>query len=313
MNKGFRIVFMGTPDFSVPPLQALHNSGHEVLLVVTQPDRPRGRGRKMLPPPVKECALSLGYEVVQPESVRTQEFAERMKALHPDIFVVVAFGQLLPQNLLDIPRIASVNIHASLLPKYRGAAPIQRAVISGEKETGVTTMRMDAGMDTGDILLMEKTEILAEDTSASLHDRLSVMGAELMLKTLEGFRAGSIRPIPQNHAEATYASMLKKSDGRMDWSRKVRELDCLVRGTDPWPGAFCFFGEKRLRIWKAKPFSENTGAAPGTVLEGCSNELRVAARDGILSIEEIQGESGKRMPVKDFLRGCRIPAGTVLT
>lgn len=313
MNKGFRTVFMGTPDFSVPPLQALHKSGHEVLLVVTQPDRPKGRGRKMLPPPVKECALALGYEVMQPESVRTPEFARRMRELAPDIFVVVAFGQILPQNLFDIPRIAPVNIHASLLPRYRGAAPIQRSVINGEKETGVTTMQMDAGMDTGDILLMEKTEILPDDTSATLHDRLSVMGAELMLKTLEAFRTGEIRPIPQNHAEATYADMLKKSDGRMDWSRTACELDCLIRGTDPWPGAFCFYGDKRLRIWKAKKISENKGAAPGTVLEGFPNELRVASGDGALSIEEIQGESGKRMPVKDFLRGFRIPAGTVLT
>ncbi len=313
MIKGFRIVFMGTPDFSVPPFQALHKSGHEVVLVVTQPDRPKGRGRKMLPPPVKECALALGYEVIQPESVRTPEFVQRIKELAPDVFVVVAFGQLLPQNLLDIPRIASVNIHASLLPRYRGAAPIQRAVINGEKETGVTTMRMDAGMDTGDILLMEKTEILPEDTSASLHDRLSVMGAELMLKTIEKFGTGEIRPLPQNHAEATYADMLKKSDGRMDWSRKVCELDCLVRGTDPWPGAFCFFGEKRLRIWKVKKISENTEAAPGTVLAGTPDELRVTGGDGVLSIEEIQGESGKRMSVKDFLRGFRIPAGTVLT
>ncbi|MGE0083176.1 MAG: methionyl-tRNA formyltransferase [Desulfococcaceae bacterium] len=313
MNKGFRIVFMGTPDFSVPPLQALHKSGHEVLLVVTQPDRPKGRGRKMLPPPVKECALSLGYEVIQPESVRTPEFVQRIRELKPDIFAVVAFGQILPQNLLDIPCIAAVNIHASLLPRYRGAAPIQRAVINGEKETGVTTMRMDAGMDTGDILLMEKTEIFSEDTSASLHDRLSVMGAELVLKTLEKFRTGEIQPIPQNHAEATYADMLKKSDGRIDWRKTACELDCLIRGTDPWPGAFCFYGEKRLRIWKAKKISENTGADPGTVLESFTDELRVATGDGLLSIEEIQGESGKRMPVREFLRGFRIPAGTVLT
>ncbi len=313
MNKGFRTVFMGTPDFSVPPLQSLHKSGHEVLLVVTQPDRPKGRGRKMLPPPVKECALSLGYEVIQPESVRTPEFIQRIVELKPDIFVVVAFGQILPQNLLDIPRIAAVNIHASILPRYRGAAPIQRAVINGEKETGVTTMRMDAGMDTGDIILMEKTEIFSEDTSASLHDRLSVMGAELMLKTLEKFRSGEILPIPQNHADATYADMLKKSDGLIDWRKTACELDCLIRGTNPWPGAFCFYGEKRLRIWKAKKISENTGSAPGTVLEGFPNELRVAAGDGALFIEEIQGESGKRMTVRDFMRGFRISAGTVLT
>jgi len=206
-----------------------------------------------------------------------------------------------------------VNIHASLLPKYRGAAPIQRAVINGEKQTGITTMRMDAGMDTGDILLMEKTEILPDDTSATLHDRLSVMGAELVLKTLEKFRTGEIRSIAQNHAEATYADMLKKSDGRLDWTKTARELDCLIRGTNPWPGAFCFYGDKRLRIWKVRPLSENTEASPGTVLAGFTDEFRVAVGDGILSLEEIQGESGKRMPVRDFLRGFRISAGTVLT
>ena len=314
MNKSLKIVFMGTPDFSVPPLQELHDNSHEVCLIVTQPDRPKGRGRKMMPPPVKEAALKMGYKVIQPEKVNTDEFKAEMEKIKPDLYVVVAFGHILSQDILSIPRLGAVNIHASLLPKYRGAAPIQWAVINGEKETGVTTMFMDRGMDTGDILLKQKVEISDTDTAGSLHDKLAVTGAELLNKTLKEFETGNIKPVPQDNAKATYAPPLKKKDGHMDWSKSAKILECFIRGMTPWPGAFTFFNEKRLRIFKAKPLDIKSTESPGTVVQGFPDELRVVAGNkSVLSILEIQGASGKRLLIKDFLRGCQIPVKTILT
>ncbi len=312
MNKKFKIIFMGTPDFAVPPLNILHQNNYDVALVVTQPDRPKGRGRKLLPPPVKETAIKLGYEVIQPESVRTPEFKEQVEILKPDLLVVVAFGHILPKAVLDIPTLGAVNIHASLLPKYRGPAPIQRAIIAGEKETGVTTMFMDKGLDTGDILLSEKIEIASDDTSATLHDRLSVVGAELLIKTLNRFEAKDMTPIPQDHSQATYAPILSKKDGLIAWNQPAQAIESFIRGVTPWPGAFTFHGDSRLKIFKAKPVSTDSNDSPGTVIKGFSDELRVAAADGYLSILEIQGPSGKRLLIQDFLRGYDIHAGTVL-
>jgi len=303
---------MGTPDFAVPVLNILHQNNYDVLLVVTQPDKPKGRGRKLLPPPVKETAVRLEYEVIQPESVRTPEFKEQIEILKPDLLVVVAFGHILPKYILDIPTIGAINIHASLLPKYRGPAPIQRAIIAGEKETGITTMFMDKGLDTGDILLSEKIEIASDDTSATLHDRLSVVGAELLIKTLKRFEAQDIKPIPQDHSQATYAPILSKKDGLIAWNQPAQAIESFIRGVTPWPGAFTFHGENRLKIFKAKPVSTDSNDSPGTVIRGFSDELRVSTADGYLSILEIQGASGKRLSIQDFLRGYEITVGTVL-
>ncbi len=313
MNKKFKIIFMGTPDFAVPALKALNKSGHDVALVVTQPDRPKGRGRKVVPPPVKEVAIRLGYDVLQPASIKTDEFADRMERFEPDLFVVVAFGHILPETLLDLPRIGAINIHASLLPKYRGPAPIQWAIINGERETGVTTMFMDKGLDTGDILLSTKTEITPDDTSATLHDRLAVLGADLLVRTLNGFETKDIKPVPQDHTKATYAPLLKKKDGHIDWEKPAKTLETFIRGMTPWPGAFTFHGNKRLKIFKADPVLMDVAEAPGTVIQSFPDELRVATGKGALSIKEIQGASGKRLIIKDFLRGYKLPPGTVLS
>ncbi len=307
-----KIIFMGTPEFAVPALKALHENHHDVMLVVTQPDRPKGRGRKMVIPPVKETALKLGYDVFQPETVKPSSVHEKLAAFEPDIFVVVAYGHILPERLLAIPRIGPINIHASLLPCYRGSAPIQWAIINREEITGVTTMFMDRGMDTGDILLKAETTVKPHETTQSLHDRLSSMGAELLLKTLQGLETKSIRAIQQNNENATYAPLLKKADGHIDWTRSPEALDAFIRGMNPWPGTFTFIRNKRLKIFKATPLDIKTHQPPGTVMEGFPDELRVAAGGGVLSIIEIQGASGKRLPIQDFLRGFKVPPGTVL-
>lgn len=312
MNNPLKIVFMGTPDFAVPPLQALHDGGHEVLAVVTQPDRPKGRGRKLTPPPVKRTALSYGYPVLQPETVRTDLFHRQMTELAPDLYVVVAFGQILPQSLLNIPTGGAINVHASLLPRYRGAAPIQWAIINGDLETGVTTMMMDKGMDTGDMLLTEKTAIGTDETATDLHDRLSDMGAGALLETLGKLQAGSLQRSPQDHDEATYAPMLKKKDGEIDWSMPAQRIECLIRGMTPWPGAYTFSDGMRLKIFKACVLERDISVPPGTILECFPGELRVATGQSALSVQEIQGASGKRLPIDDFLCGCRLPDGTCL-
>ena len=312
MSRPLKIVFMGTPDFAVPPLQALHDSGHTVLAVVTQPDRPKGRGRKLTPPPVKKTALQYGYPVLQPETVRTDPFHQQMTQLAPDLYIVAAFGQILPQSLLDIPTIGSINVHASLLPRHRGAAPIQWAIINGDHETGVTTMLMDKGMDTGDMLLMEKTAIGPDETAADLNDRLSVMGARTLIQTLEKLQNDTLKRIPQDHEKATYAPMLKKKDGEIDWSMPAQRLECLIRGMIPWPGAYTFSDGMRLKIFKASVLEREISVPPGTILECFPGELRVATGKSALALQEIQGESGKRLPIDDFLCGCRLPDGTCL-
>jgi methionyl-tRNA formyltransferase len=303
---------MGTPDFSVPSLRALHDSGLAVLAVVTQPDRPKGRGRKLTPPPVKRTAMQLGYPVLQPETVSTDVFHRQLAELAPDLYVVVAFGQILPQSLLEIPVNGSINVHASLLPRHRGAAPIQWAIIKGDRETGVTTMMMDEGMDTGDILLMEKTDIGPDETAAKLHDRLSDMGARTLLRTLKKLQNGSLRRTPQDHAQATYAPMLKKTDGEIDWSLPAEQIACMIRGVNPWPGAYTFSDGMRLKIFKASVLDREISVPPGTILECFPGELRVATGRSAIAIQEIQGKSGKRLPIDDFLCGCRLPDGLCL-
>jgi len=307
-----KIVFMGTPDFAVPALRALHSNNYNVMRVVTQPDRPKGRGRKPTPPPVKQAAVELGYGILQPKTIKTDEFRELITALAPDVIIVVAFGQILPKYILDIPVYGCINIHASLLPRYRGAAPIQWALIQGEAETGVTTMFMDEGLDTGDIIMSARLAIQPDDTSAMLHDRLADLGADLLIQTLKGLETGSLHPVAQDGSLATYAPILKKQDGLIDWSKSAHALESFIRGVTPWPGAFTFFNEKRLKIFKARALSQTGEPPPGTILKGFPDELVVAAGKGVLSILELQSASGKRLAVRDFLRGHPFPPGTVL-
>ena len=313
MNQSLNIVFMGTPEFAVPTLQALHRTGHAIPMVVTQPDRPKGRGHKTTPTPVKAAASHLELTVEQPATIRSADFIVKLKKLEPDLFVVVAMGQILSQELLDIPRMGAINVHASLLPKYRGAAPIQWALINGETETGITTMLMDAGLDTGDMLLSARTDITPEDTAQTLHDRLSTLGADLLVETINGLISNIISPIPQDHELASRAPLLKKGDGRIDWQKPARAIDTFIRGMTPWPGAFSFMGDKRLKIFAARPAPLTDPALPGTVIKGFSNELRVATGDQALTILELQAASGKRLPVRAYLRGNPIAEGTVLS
>ncbi len=308
------VVFMGTPDFAVPPLEMLHASGFQIQLVVTQPDRPKGRGRGVAPPPVKEAALRLGCPIAQPPKVRNPEFVARLEAIAPDFLVVVAFGQILPQTILQIPKGGPINIHGSLLPKYRGPAPIQWAILRGERRTGITTMLMDVGIDTGDILLQRVIDISEDENADQLHHRLANMGAEMIVETLHRLRQGTLFPHAQKHDDATYAPMLKKEDGRIPWKQSADRLDALIRAMTPWPGAFCFWGEKRLKIIQARAYCDVVHhEAPGTVVAGFPDELRVATGQGILLVQQIQVDSGKRMPVKDFLRGHALVPGSVLS
>jgi methionyl-tRNA formyltransferase len=313
VKKKFTIIFMGTPDFAVPSLDLLSQEDYEIALVVTQPDRPKGRGRKLVPPAVKVKALALNIEVSQPSTLKSDKFADQIKSLQPDFFVVIAFGQILSEKVLQLPKFGAINIHASLLPKYRGPAPIQWAIINGESYTGVTTMFMDKGMDTGNILLTKKEPILPEDTAATLQDRMAKTGAELLIKTLKYFVANKIKSRPQDHSKATYAPLLKKQDGHINWQRPAEKLESFIRGMTPWPGAFTFHNEKRLKIIKAAPILEGVSEAAGTILKTFPDELRVATGKGALSILEIQGPSGKRLGIAEFLRGYRLPAGTILT
>lgn len=308
----YRIIFMGTPEFAVPTLKALHDNRHHVLAVATQPDRPKGRGRRMVASPVKEVAMGYGYPVWQPAKVKEAWFLEKIIALAPDVFVVVAYGHILPPSALALPRLGAINIHASLLPAYRGAAPVQWAIINGDEETGVTTMWMDEGMDTGDILLTAKAPIRSEDTAQTLHNRLAPLGAELLIETLDQLASGRLVGIPQDKSKATYAPFLKKEDGRIDWSKEAKSLDAFVRGMNPWPGAFTFLLGKRLKIFRAKPLQQGAREEPGTVLQGFPGDLNVATGRGILSLKEVQLESGKRLGVEEFLRGCPVPPGTIL-
>lgn len=303
---------MGTPEFAVPSLKALHDYHYDVLAVVTKPDRQTGRGRPMVGSPVKRAAATLRYPVLQPARVKELWFVDKIIDLNPDLLVVVAYGHILPGSILAIPRLGAINVHASLLPTYRGAAPIQWAIINGRQETGVTTIWMDEGMDTGDILLTSKVLIGPEDTSQTLHCRLADLGAQLLIDTLSQLKSGHLVGTPQDKSEATYASFLKKEDGRIDWTKDAKSLEAFIRGMNPWPGAFTFLFGKRLKILKAKDLQGGAREKPGTVLEGFPGDLNVATARGILALIEVQLESGKLLAVKEFLRGCPVPPGTIL-
>ncbi len=307
-----RVVFMGTPDFSVPTLEKIIEAGHEVIGVVTQPDKAKGRGKKVLFPPVKETALAHDLPVYQPRRARDPEFIEEMKTLNPDVMVVVAFGQILPKAILDIPKYGCINVHASLLPKYRGAAPIQWAVIRGEKVSGVTTMQMDVGLDTGDMLLKKEVLLDEEETGGSLHDKLSTLGGDLLIETLKKIEAGDIHPEKQDDSQAgEYARMLDKNLGRIDFSMPAVEIERLIRGLNPWPSAFTAYNGKTMKLWKAK--ADNCGqGVPGQVVHVDKNSFTVQTGQGTLQILELQMEGKKRMDAGAFLRGCPLETGTML-
>lgn len=311
-----KVVFMGTPEFSVPALDALIEAGHEILAVVTQPDKPKGRGKAVAMSPVKERALELGIPVYQPVRIKKEpEFTEQMKALNPDVMVVIAFGQILPAQVLEIPRYGCVNIHASLLPKYRGAAPIQWAVIDGEKETGVTTMMMDVGLDTGDMLDKTVVSLDAAETGGSLHDKLSRAGAKLITETLEKLEQGTAVRTPQTEEGSSYAGMLTKELGDLDWSRPAAELERLVRGLNPWPSAYTRLNGKTLKLWETVTAPEEpgeTGFEPGQVTKTDRETLWVQTGDGLLGIRRLQLEGKKQMDTAAFLRGFQVLPGTRL-
>ncbi len=302
---------MGTPQFAVPTLRALADAGYGVLSVYTQPDRPKGRGQKTAFSPVKECAVELGLEVRQPERVRRPEVVAEIAALAPQAMVVVGYGQIIPQSVIDIPRDGIISVHASLLPKYRGAAPIQWAIARGEARTGVTTMKINAGLDTGDTLLKWETPIGPEETSVELGERLAAAGAELLIETLRGLEAGVIRPEPQDHAQATLAPIIKKEDGLIDWSLPAAGILCRMRGFTPWPGAYTYLRGQRFHIWKAR-LSEAGGEAGVLRIQGRRATVGCGASTAIELIE-VQAEGRKRMPAEAFLNGNPIHEKEVLT
>ena len=310
-----KIVFMGTPDFAEKSLEAIYNSGHEILAVVTNPDRPKGRGMKMVSSPVKEFAVSKNLKIYQPEKVRKNiEFIEEIKKLQPDVICVVAYGKILPKEILDIPKLGCINVHGSLLPKYRGAAPIQWAVINGEEVTGVTTMYMDIGMDTGDMILKEEVSIGEDETTGELWDKLSEVGAKLLVKTLKQIEDGTAPRIPQGE-DFSMAPMLNKEMSKINWnSQSAQEIKNLVRGLNPIMGTYSYLNDKKIKFWKVNALPlENTSAENGTVIKSDSKEgLFIKAKDGIIQVLEIQGENAKRMCIQDFLRGNEIREGTVL-
>ena len=309
-----RIVFMGTPDFAVGSLAALAECGqYEIVGVVTQPDRPKGRGNKMLMTPVKEYAISKGYEVYQPQKVKTPEFVQILRDMQPDLIVVAAFGQFLSQEILSMPKYGCINVHASLLPKYRGAAPIQYAIIKGEHESGVTIMQMDIGMDTGAMLDKVVVPIGANTTMGELHDELKVKGAELLLTVIEKIEAGTVVAEPQNNDEATYATLLDRSMERIVWTKSAQEVHNLIRGFNPAPSTFTKLPNgKSLKIWCSRMTDKNTTAAPGTVIELSKHSFFVACGSGVLEITEVQPESKKRMPAQVFINGRGVQVGDIL-
>lgn len=307
-----KLIFMGTPDFSVGALKALIEAGHEIQAVVTQPDKPKGRGKAVLMTPVKEVALEHGIPVYQPVRIRKEpEFIETLKAMEPDAMVVVAFGQILPKEVLDIPRYGCVNIHASLLPKYRGAAPIQWAVIDGERESGVTTMLMDEGLDTGDMLEKAIVVLDEKETGGSLHDKLSEAGGRLIVSTLKKLEEGTAVRTPQGETPTAYARMLDKSLGDIDWTMDAAAIERLIRGLNPWPSAYTSLDGKTLKIWAADVLAEEADGEPGEVLRVGKDAIFVKTGEGTLAIKELQLEGKKRMDAGAFLRGFSLEPGAV--
>lgn len=308
-----KIVYMGTPDFAVGALKALCEARFDVVCAVTQPDKPKGRSGKLVFSPVKEYAIEKNIPVFQPEKIRTPESVEYLKGLDADLYVVAAFGQILSQEVLDIPKFGCVNIHASLLPKYRGAAPIQQALLDGNKETGVTLMQMNAGMDTGDILMQESLEITDEDTAGTLFDKLMDLGADMIVRAVPMIEKGELTPVPQDNDKATKVGKFSKEMGIIDWTKDAAYIDRLIRTMDPWPSAFTHWNEKTLKIWKAKPSDVSSNASAGEIFEVAKNSFKVSTGAGSLEVFEVQLEGKKRMSAGDFMRGNHVEAGQKLS
>ena len=304
-----KIIFMGTPDFAVPTLEKLHQSSHELLAVITQPDKPKGRGRTLQPSPVKSFAIQAGIQVLQPVKASAPETVEEISAMAPDLIVVAAYGQILRENFLSIPKHFCMNLHSSILPKYRGAAPINWAIINGDAETGVTTMKMDKGLDTGDILLIAKTVIKDTDDAQSLHDTLANIGASLALETINQLEQNSLTFIPQDDLQSSYAHKLKKTDGLIDWEQDAKTIRNRIRGLEPWPGAYTFYNGSRMRICKAEITEGISNDQPGHIVRLSDHGIETGTARGRLIITELQPEGKKRMPAKNFLMGHKVAVG----
>ena len=309
-TEPLRIIFMGTPDFAAANLSALLTGPDQVVAVVSQPDRAKGRGKKVSPPPTKVLAEAAGIPVLQPAKIKTEEFRNGLLSYQPDLIVVAAYGRILPPSLLELAPMGCINVHGSLLPRYRGAAPIQWAIIKGETEVGVTIIQMDQGMDTGDMLLKAKIAVDPEETAGSLMVKLATLGGHTLLQAIKGLKEGTITPVPQDHSQATMAPMLKKDDGLIDWSRSAKEIECLIRGLDPWPSAFCFLLENRLRLFSPEVVYMESTAQPGTVLYADRRGMLIACGRNALQIHELQPEGKKRMSVESFCCGHPIAPGT---
>lgn len=307
-----KVIFMGTPDFAVGTLEAIIAAGHEVVLVVTQPDKPKGRSGALQYTPVKECALAHNLEVFQPTRIRLEENVEYLRKYDADIMVVAAFGQILPQSILEMKKYGCINVHASILPKYRGAAPIQWAVINGDEVTGVTIQQMDIGVDTGDIILIKELPIDKDETGGGLFDKLAVIGAEAAVEALSQIEAGTVTRTPQNHDEATHVSMISKEFGEIDWNRPAVEIERLIRGLNPWPSAYTNLDGKTFKIWKAAVVTENSSYEAGQIAAITKNSMLVQTGEGQLELLEVQLEGKKRMETDAFLRGYSVAAGTYL-
>ena len=307
-----KVLFMGTPDFAVPTLHALAKH-HQIVGVITQPDKPKGRGNKLTPPPVKEAATALGLPVYQPQRIKSQEAIQHIQSLGADIFVVIAYGQLLPQELLDMPAYGAVNVHGSLLPKYRGAAPIQWAVINGDNETGVTIMQMDIGMDIGDIILTQ-TMPSAGLTAGDVFEKMAPLGADALITALQQIEQGTATKTPQDNAKATHAPMLKKEQAQINWHKPTNEIISLVNGLNPWPVAYTTIGEHIIKVWSAETTAcPDTTATAGTVLEATPKQgIKIKTKDGALLLKEIQAKGGKRLSSKDYVNGNAVEIGTIL-
>ena len=309
-----RIVFMGTPEFALPSLDMLVNEGYEVAAVVTQPDKPAKRGKKITPPPVKEYAISKGLRVLQPEKIKTLEFLKTLEEIKPDLLITAAYGKILSKEILELPPLGCINVHASLLPKYRGAAPIHWCIINGEKITGITTMYTNEGLDTGDILLKAEVTITDDMTAGELHDKLSVLGAEVLKETLQKLKKNELERIPQDDGEATYAPIITKDIGKIDWSKSSCEIYNLIRGTNPWPGAFTHYKGAVMKVWKSEIVDEEPcgGLKQGTIRRVSKEGIVVCGGKGKINIKEGQCASCRRMCVADYICGNKIDEGEIL-
>jgi methionyl-tRNA formyltransferase len=308
-KKNFRIIFMGTPEFSVPALQGLIEGPDQVVAVITQPDRPKGRGKKLSPPPVKVLAESAAIPVLQPTKIKTTEFADELRSFKPDLIIVAAYGRILPPSILDLPPLGCINIHGSLLPRHRGAAPIQWAILTGDKEAGITIMQMDVGMDTGAMLFPASVPVELTETAGGLFTKLSNLGGTTLLKALDLLRQDKLPPIEQDHSLATAAPPLKKEDGSIDWDKSAWEIHCLIRGMDPWPTAYSFLDGKRFRFFSPELNDTPCKQEPGSIIQADRNGLLLATGDGTLLVREIQPEGKKRMSVEAYLCGHPLENG----